>query len=247
MFATSKVGSAARIAPNAPADNDIGNNKEQHGQQYYEAASKTHADIGTQRDRLLSHWRGGGYTDSDLRRRYVPKYGRRYSDSFRQSLDEATNTQDNNDDDNSEEEDVPCISLANMKYRKHKKSNSEDKLHRDMKSKSGKGHEIYDGAHGSKSKARKSKSKSHDYMDYCEDDGPLQEIQCTANLVDFDSAVTLVFDGNPQFLTGPEQLALEDSFRDTYNGNKLHIVGYSHCWWLEQKLVDLTLAMPTSS
>jgi hypothetical protein len=37
---------------------------------------------------------------------------------------------------------------------------------------------------------------------------------------DFQSAVELSFEGNPQFLTGPEQLALENSFQDTYNDGK---------------------------
>lgn len=239
LFATSKLGLATRIVPNAPVDDAIGNNKEQHDQQYHEVASKVLADIIAQRDRILSRWKGGSsqsipdilQSHSYSRSRYVPKYGRRYSGSFWQSLDEITNTLDNNDDDDSYRDmdsNVPCINLANMKYTKHKKSKSEDRYQHDGNHKSGQGQEndiSYKGAHDSKSKSRsKSKSQSpDDYFDYC-DDETVQAIQCTANVVDFMSAVALVFEGNPQFLTGPEQLALEDSFRDTYNGNRLHIV-----------------------
>jgi flagellar basal body rod protein FlgC len=235
------LGLATLVASNSAANDTFG---KQDDQQYHEVASVVLADMEAQRNRLLARWKGGvsrnvqyinpGYSQS----RYTPKYGRRYSSSFGQSLDEGTNTQGNNVD-------IPCINLANMKYTKHKKSKSY--YQHDVYYKSSKSHESVKsytvkekGAHDSKSKST-SKSKSQSQDDYC-DDEHFQEIQCTANIVDFASAVELVFDGNPQFLTGPEQLALEHSFRETYNGNKINVVVGCRHWCIP--LMDLTSAMP---
>ena len=50
----------------------------------------------------------------------------------------------------------------------------------------------------------------------CNEEG-LEEILCSANIEEFGSAVLVSFVGEPEFLTGPEQFALEESFENVYN------------------------------
>ncbi|CAB9501569.1 expressed unknown protein [Seminavis robusta] len=196
-------------------------------------------DMMARRDhmRTLSSWNGGrlrhkisaGYSKSSKgKRRNVPKYGRRHYDPYlyhnddHYQKDHSLEYDDSADDD--EIEGVSCISLANKKYRKDKKSSKGKKYHHYKHRKSGtkKGNKYKHKSlhHGSKSKSRsKSKSKSRkEYFDYCEGEEPVEEIVCSANVEDFRSSVGLIFSGNPQFLTGPEQIALENSFQETYNG-----------------------------
>jgi hypothetical protein len=197
-------------------------------------------------DRSLGSWGGGGGIRDNVRignrrgdssrSRYTPKYGRRYHTS--PSKDGIT-TSDNHKRGNSNFQKYeeyyayyyeprssdpsdkmgPCRKSKgekkNQSGRKHKYKDSKSRIKtKSSKSKGSKGRKLG----WSKSKSKSGKGSNYFEYEECQDSNEgVEEIICSGDVQDFVSSVVVVFNGYPQFLTAPEQIALETSFEDTYN------------------------------
>lgn len=194
-------------------------------------------------ERLLS-WGGGvrdsiriGDSSSGGRRRssrsYVPKYGRRYGSDSQGGFTASghyeppparqhppTNYFEDYNDYSSGSASYRTEPCAKSKGKKKSKSDHKQQ-HKYVKAKSywnSKSKTKGRSGGGSYANSAKSTSKGRSYYENeCEDDEDVEEITCSANIEDFGSSVTVIFNGDPQFLTAPEQVALERSFEDTYN------------------------------
>ena len=76
--------------------------------------------------------------------------------------------------------------------------------------------------------------------DSCDEEAT-EEILCSTNIEEFETAVLVSFVGEPEFLTGREQLALEESFENVYNE-----LTFANCDGFFRMVQSATLFVPNN-
>ena len=227
-----------------PAEVQVGNGKLRGNSDSAEDTSSNgdrSNSVSEQEQKTRKLWRigGGGGTSSTSsfinrhhgshsysRSRSNHKYGRRYESSdrsFAGFVSGNTNKFQNDNDDDYRDDDYFNYVRSSSKAcnrngrRKGSKGNSASGKGKGSRSSSGttsKGRSKGSSSQNSRSKGSgKGKGSSRSS---CDEDNA-EEILCSANIEEFGSAVLVSFVGEPEFLTGPEQSALEGSFENVYN------------------------------